>query len=180
MCGCRPSISGSGTCGPYFSRQPPGSAVLYDFKTLNYPLKTANTKTSTYVEIERFDSPCVSSATETPRIRTNVCLPAAYMKSGTQAELVLAPLTINGDGSATIKFYGELDDVNRALGGLSYRYRSTNTGAFTSTKVQILTRFSELQDPPRLQPALPATDLGTVRGVRRCIRHARHPVCHRR
>ena len=121
FCGCRPG--GRGVCGPYFGAT--GNPILFDANLPGYPREAGGVPTSTtsQVEIERFGSSCTYVGEPTAQIQTAICLPSAYLKSGTQAEAVIAPLTVNGEGSRGIKFYGALDDLNRALAGLSYKTR---------------------------------------------------------
>ena len=105
-----------------------------------------STAISWKVEIERVGRPCTYIGAPTKEVPTDVCLPAAYIKSGSQAEAVMRPLTINGEGSAGIKFYGALADVNRALAALSYK---------------TVPYFNRLYRPPKAEQSLdydPAID----------------------
>ena len=123
FCGCRADPRGQGVCGPYFDEG--GDAVLFDASIPGYP-RTAQglpTATSSHVEVERFGTRCSYVGRPTKKVPSDICLPAGYLKGGSQAEAVISPLTVNGQGSKSIKFYASLDDVNRALGGLSYRTR---------------------------------------------------------
>ena len=121
FCGCRTDTQGHGVCGPYFSSS--GQPVLFDKKILGYPREPNGhpTATSSQLEIPRFGTACTYVGEPSESIPTDVCLPAVFIKSGSQAEAVLSPLTVDGVGSPSIKFFGARDDVNRALAGLSYK-----------------------------------------------------------
>ncbi len=123
FCGCRPDAQGQGVCGPYFDTG--GRPVLFDASIPGYP-RTADghpTAKTSHVEVERFGSRCTYVGKATKQVPTDICLPAAYLKGGSQAEAVISPLTVNGVGSRSIKFYAALDDLNRALDKLAYKTR---------------------------------------------------------
>ncbi len=166
FCGCRPG--GEGLCGPYFDAS--GNPVLFDTDLPGYPrqYEGAPTNTASQKEVERFGSPCTYVGKSTKKVPTDLCLPAAYVKTGTQAEAVLAPLTVSGIGSPSIKFYGALDDVNRALGGLSYKTRPYYNRLYRPPVAERGPGFDPTFDSVDLLTVI-ADDLGNSGGMQRDI-----------
>jgi len=109
-CGCVPGVAGNGICGPYYTVG--GQLLVYNKASGGYPALT-----------QRYGTPCMYISPPSSARPTDQCLPGAYLKVGSQAQAVVEPLTVNGFGSPVIKFFGALDDVNRALAAISYKTR---------------------------------------------------------
>mmetsp|Transcript_60899 Transcript_60899/g.163020 ORF Transcript_60899/g.163020 Transcript_60899/m.163020 type:complete len:2559 (+) Transcript_60899:1883-9559(+) len=108
-CGCVRDPSGQGICGPYFDAKT-NAPVNYDPILASYPANIQRTGTS-----------CSFAMPSSTSIPTDRCIAAAFARMGSAAEAVIRPLKNVGAGSSSIQIMGNLDDVNRGLGAISYK-----------------------------------------------------------